>query len=166
MNDPRYKELVETSWRRPLTEAEEAQLRTVLQRKPEAQEEWELECALTEALRRLPTAPVSSNFTARVLQEIERQQGSPKVGRGMPWPIWPSLRWFSRFAFATLVVGTGLFSYNESRIVHRQALIKSVETVSQVAASLPSPVILQDFDAIRASHGAPAADEQLLALLQ
>jgi hypothetical protein len=33
-------------------------------------------------------------------------------------------------------------------------------------SSLPGPDILKDFDAIRASNPTPAADEQLLAVLQ
>src|SRR5947207_1198597 len=70
-NDPRYHHLRELSWRRQLTGAEEAELRAWLAAQPEAQAGWEAEAELNEALGRLADAPVSTNFTTRVLQAVE-----------------------------------------------------------------------------------------------
>ena len=47
----------------------------------------------------------------------------------------------------------------------RHKLVESVAAVSAVA-SLPSPDVLKDFDAIRASNPTPRPDEQLLTVLQ
>jgi len=48
-------------------------LREWLAAHPEAQESLDLETGLTEALRKVPDVPVASNFTARVLQAVERE---------------------------------------------------------------------------------------------
>jgi anti-sigma factor RsiW len=164
IDDPLYNQLLELSWRRKLTEAEERQLRGLLAGDPEAQAHWEAEGALNEALCRLPPAPVASNFTAQVLQRLEAEErAQARSQKG--WQFWRKLRWLPRVAFAALVLGIGLCSYQETRLAHRKALLKSVEVVSDVA-SLPSPKVLEDFDAIRALNTTPGADEQLLALMQ
>jgi len=165
LNDPLYKQLLEQSWQRKLTETEESRLRGLLESHPEAQTHWDIEAALSEALGQLPPAPVSSNFTALVLQRLERESQTRSRRRGKEWQFWRKLSWFPTTALAALVLGVGLLTYTETRIVHRQALLKSVEAVSRVA-SLPSPRILEDYNAIQALSTAPAADEQLLALLQ
>ena len=50
---------------------------------PEAQADWEAEAGLNDALGRLPDVAVSSNFTARVLQAVEREI-APLVLTGPP----------------------------------------------------------------------------------
>lgn len=163
-NDPLYHRLLELSWRQKLTDAQEAQLRAWLAAHPDCLAEWEADAGLNEALGRLQDAPVPSNFTARVLRALEREEAAETRHPAAARPIL-RLRWLSRAAFAAVILGAGLFSYHQVQVEHRKALLKSVEAVSDVA-SLPSPGILKDFDAIRALNAAPAADEQLLALLQ
>ena len=70
-----------------------------------------------------------------------------------------------RLAFAVMIVGAGVFSYHELQISRRVNLARSVEAVAQVS-SLPSPAILEDFEAIRRLTPSPTADETLLSLLQ
>jgi len=164
-NDPIYNRLRELSWRRRLTSAEEAELRSWLAAHPETQAEWEAESELSAGLARLPDAPVPSNFTARVMQAVEREAATElrqPQGKGLTWR-W--LRWLPRAAFAAIVVGVGLVSFHQAQVVHRKKLAESVAAVSAVS-SLPSPDILKDFDAIRALEPSPAPDEQLLAVLQ
>ena len=57
-NDPLYHQLLEQSWRRKLTDAEEAGLRAWLAAHPEAQPDWDAEAGLSEALGALPNVPV------------------------------------------------------------------------------------------------------------
>jgi anti-sigma factor RsiW len=164
-NDPIYNHLRELSWRRELSDAEDAELRTWLAAHPEAQADWEAEAGLNASLGRLPDAPVPGNFTARVLQAVEREAAAePRRPQGK-WlnRIW--LRWLPRAAFAAVVVGAGLVSYHQVQAAHRKKLVESVAAVSAVS-SLPSPDILRDFDAIQALNPTPAPDEQLLAVLQ
>jgi anti-sigma factor RsiW len=164
-NDPIYDHLRELSWRRELTAAEEAELRGWLAAHPEAQAEWEAEVGLNAALGRLPQAPVPGNFTARVLQAVERETAAERRRLREHWLTRLHLRWLPKVAFAAVVVGAGLLSYQQVQASYRKKLAESVATVSAVS-SLPSPDILKDFDAIRALNPAPAPDEELLTMLQ
>jgi len=165
-DDSAYHRLIELSWKRKLTAAENAELRGWLAAHPEAQGQWEAEMALNDALSRLPEAFVPSNFTARVLQESARAAAAESRERGLVRRGWllPA-RWLPRIGLAAVVLGSGLIAYHQAQVSRRNELVKSLAAVSDVS-SLPGPKILEDFDAIRAMSPAPAADEQLLVLLQ
>jgi len=164
--NPLYHRLLEQSWRRPLTEAEERELRAWLADHPEAQADWEAEAGLNEALEKLPAAPVATNFTARVLQAIDLEEagaarGSRSDAGRRHW--WPG--WLPRVGLASLLLGIGLFSYHQVLAARRAELARSVATVCGVP-SLPGPEILRDFDAVWALDPAPPADEELLILFK
>lgn len=160
-----YQRFLDLTWRRTLTEAEQAELRDWLAAHPDVQPDWEAEAALSDALRRVPDALISSNFTSRVLQAIERADARETVAP-RPWPAWRLvLRWLPRTALAMVVVAAGLFSYHQTRAFRRAELVYGVSAVSDIS-SLPSPAILQDFDAIYALNQAPKPDEDLLKLMQ
>ena len=81
-NEPLQSSLRELLWRRRLTDAERAGLRS----QPEIQADLEIESRLSEALADLPDTPVSSNFTARVLQAVERESIHPRaIGWNWYW---------------------------------------------------------------------------------
>ena len=164
-NDPFYLKMRELSWRRKLTPAEEAELRHWLAAHVEAQADWEADVRLSEALDQLPDAPVPTNFTANVLQAVEREDAAQaRMRRPRPgW--WQRLTWLPRGALAALAVVAGLLSYMHGQTVRRDELRNSVVVVLGVK-SLPSPEVLRDFDVIRALDQTPPADEQLLTLLQ
>ena len=164
-NDPIYNHLRELSWRRKLNAAEQAELRTWLAAHPEAQADWEAEAGLNAALGRLPDAPVPSNFTARVVQAVEREAVAELHRPQGNWLTWLRRRWLPKAAFAVIVLGAGLLSYHEVQASYRKKLVQSVAAVSAVS-SLPSPDILKDFDAIQALNASPTPDEQLLTVLQ
>jgi anti-sigma factor RsiW len=164
-NDPIYNHLREVSWRRELSNAEEAELRNWLAAHPEAQADWQAEAGLNAGLGRLPDVPVPSNFTARVLQAVEREAVAELRRPQGKWLTWLWLRWLPKAAFAAVIVGVGLLSFHQVQAAHRKRLVESVAAVSAVS-SLPGSDILRDFDAIRALNPAPAPDEQLLAVLQ
>jgi len=163
--DPFYEKLQEISWRRKLTSAEERELRQWLAEHPEVQEQIELELGLSDALQKLPDLPVANNFTARVLQAVERGTIAEARGSESGRKLWWRLpRWLPRIASATLVItATGsLYLYNQSvQAKQREALVQRVARVQ-----LPSPEILTNFEAIRIVSATPGPDEQLLALFQ
>jgi len=162
--DPFYEKLREISWRRKLNSAEEHDLREWLAAHPEAQETLDLETGLTEALQKVPDVRVASNFTARVLQAVEREAMAKARGRDSRWLVWRKApRWLPKVASATVVVMAGVLAYfhNNSVIAKQRAAVQSVAGVP-----LPSPEILTNFDAIRIVSATPAPDEQLLALFQ
>jgi len=164
-NDPIYNRWRELSWRRKLTRTEEAELRAWLAAHPEAEADWEAETGLNAALSGLPEAPVASNFTARVLQAVEREAAAERRRPQWSWRIWPRLRWLPRVALTASAVCAGVVSCLLIQDAQRKSMVESVAAVSAVSA-LPSPEILKDFDAIRAASRSPAPDEQLLAVLQ
>ena len=165
-NDPLYDQMRELSWRRKLTPGEAAELRAWLATHPGAQADGEAEAALSEALGRLPDAPVPSNFTARVLQSVERDRAAGLRRRRERWEAWLHWRWLPRAAVAAVVLGAGLISYQQVASATRRAEYgRSVAAVSGLS-SLPGPEVLKDFDAIRVSRPTPQADEELLAALQ
>jgi anti-sigma factor RsiW len=163
-HDPIDNHLRELSWRRKLTSAEEAEWRSWLAAHPEARADWQAEAGLNAALDRLPDAPVPSNFTARVLQAVEREAVADVRRPQGNWLTWLWLRWLPKAAFAAVFVGAAVLSFHQIQAAHRKKLVESLAAVSAVS-SLPGPDILKDFDAIRAMSDA-GPDEQLLAVLQ
>ena len=155
----------ELLWRRSLSEAERAQFRAWLEAHPEARTDWELEGALTEALSRLPDAPVPSNFTARVLQAVEREEQSrgarlASVRVSLFWR-----RWLPRFAVVALVLGAGVFFHQRHQARQQAELRRSLTLIAGISA-VPSPQALEDFEVVRHLSRTPPWDEELLALMQ
>jgi anti-sigma factor RsiW len=159
-NDAFLSKLRESSWRRKLTDAEQAELRAYFATHPEARIDWEMESALSTAFLRLPDAPVPSNFTTRVLQAVDREAVRP---RSWSWN-WRVL--VPRVAFATVVVAfTGLAVHHHEVYSQRVALVKSVVLATR-GQPVPSPDALENFDAIRRMSQPQHADDELLALMQ
>lgn len=164
-NDPLFNPWREIGWRRKLTPEEEARLSEWLNAHPEAQADWESEAGLSDLLTALPNAPVPSNFTARVVQaaELEAMARNRDEGRARSSPWWG--RWVPKAAMAAVVLAAGLLSYDHFQSARRAEWAQSVATVSEVA-SVPSPEVLKDFDAIDALSSALPADEELLKIMQ
>ena len=145
--------------RRPLSGSEQAELDAWLARHPEARADWELELALSRAMAREPDAPVSSNFTARVLQDIERGQ---KVSRRERVTVrggwWRAL--VPRLVVGSVVIVALVVFIHQRNEAARQ---KDFEVLLSVQP-LPSVETLQDFDTIRSLNIVATADEDILAL--
>ena len=161
-NDPLDPLVRELSWRRKIGPEAQARLRAWLAVHPEAQGDWEGEAELTEALNELPNVPVASNFTARVLQTVEREN---QPHRNEPVRSFWRWRWLPRIAVAALVLGGGFHLFEQQR--QRHELANSLVAVSEAAPLDPQvfPQVLEDFDTIRALNQT-SADQQLLSLLQ
>jgi hypothetical protein len=163
-NDPLFDRFLESNWRRKLSPAEQAELAAFLKARPEARQEHSVETALTQALAGLPDAPVPSNFTSRVLREVEREQTSRVRGRSLR--DWFHFRWLPRAGFAAVVIMAGALVYQREHLsLERKEYVQSIAALSEVS-SMPSPEILQNFEAIRRINQVPGPDEQLLTLLQ
>jgi negative regulator of sigma E activity len=115
-----------------------------------------------QLLSRLPNAPLSPNFTARVMLAVEREEA-----RHAHW--WDVLAWnwhwlLPRFAVAAAVMlfaGVGFHQYESAK--RRAGITQSVMLVAS-AQKLPSLDALQNFDAIQRMSQPAHADEGLLAL--
>jgi len=163
--DPVEKKLRELAWRRGLTEAEKAELHRWLTTHPETQADWEVEAELSAVLGRLPDVPVPSNFTARVLQAVERGVAKPERADGSR-PTWWWRVFVPRAAVVALVVGAGLLAFQRHQLVHREKMAQSLMAVAG-AEPFANPAVFQDFDTIRRiTPTTTAPDKELLALLQ
>ena len=162
--DPIEIRLRELGWRRELTDAERTQLRAWLARHPDAQADWEMEEQLSALLNRLSDAPVSSNFTARVMQAAEHEAVSMEreAAKRSAWFLQTLL---PRVAIAVVLVSAGLFVFQRYEATQRAEIARSLVAVSQVE-SLPSAAFLEDFEAIRRLGRKSPVDEELLALMQ
>lgn len=155
----------EKSWRRKLTAVEEAALREWLASHPESQADFELESRLTRALDRLPDVPMPSNFTARVLQAVERETGAASRS-GRNWSHWFFRSLVPRVAVVAAILGAGLLTYHQHTTAAKRAeLLQGVKMVAGVS-SLPSPEILQDFDTIQQMGTTPGPDPEIIALMK
>ena len=167
MNDSEQQKLREASWRRPLAPDEEAHLQQHLAAHPEAQAGWEEDLALNHLLAQTPDAPLSSNFTARVLQAVELDSaaaGRAREKTASPW--WPR-HWLPRVAFAALVVSLSWLGWRQHELNARAERAHNAVVVSRLASTLPSVELWQDFEAItRVNSSSIAADEELWAALQ
>jgi len=115
-------------------------------------------------LRQLPNVPVSSNFTARVMQQIEREAGGPQHSRAMRWNLWLH-RFLPRTAVAAVLLTAGVFALHTVRVHQRQEFATNIATVAKVNP-LAKPEVLVDLDAIRRMSQQSPADEEILALMQ
>lgn len=163
MNDSATQRIRELLWRRKLTDAEAAELQKLLAVDPEAQAEWNIESALNQALDRLPEAPpVSTNFTALVLQAIESKVNV----RSHTDTRWSLSRWLPRFAMAALTLTLALAGWHRHEVNERTAMARDVEQLGAALAA-SAPELTQNFESIRRlNDSSPKADTDLLALMQ
>jgi len=161
-----YHKLKEQSWQRKLTPQEESELTAFLAAHPEAEVDWLEDAALTECLALLPQAPVSSNFTAQVLQAIELEEKKISRVQKRGWTAWRTgFKWVFRSAIAGSVACLTLLVTNQYRLSER---VEMAENLGRVVAATDSKMDwLPDFDAInRMSRVQSPADEELLAALK
>ncbi|HEV2694576.1 MAG TPA: hypothetical protein VG347_16905 [Verrucomicrobiae bacterium] len=147
--------LRESLWRRKLTDAERAQLPT--------DAELAAEARLTDALAKTANVPVASNFTARVMDAIEREERQTARAHGARWS-WRFV--FPRLAMtAAVLVFTGVTIQRYEASSHR---LEMVRTVAMVAShtSAPSVDALKDLEAIQRMSQSAHADNDLLAAFQ
>lgn len=160
MNESDHNPLSEKSWRKP-TPAEAAELQAWLSKHPEAQADLEMELRLSEVINQLPDVPVPSNFTARVLQAVERECAGGSRRRGPFWN-WSLRLLLPRAATAVVVLGAGLLAVHEHTVTERRAeLAQSVKMVPALSLE-----VLQNFETIRKMGPPTGPDRELIALME
>ena len=122
----------------------------------------ELEARLTRALARLPDAPVSSNFTARLMQAVDLEESRRSRRWNFGWN-WHAL--VPRIAVtASVVLFAGLTLHHYELVARRNTLARNAAMVTG-SQPLPSVEALKNFDAIQ-RMSQPGADQELLALMK
>ena len=160
MKQPEIETLLQTARERDLTGGELAKLERWLAANPAEQAEWE---ALDRLLAALPDAPVATNFTARVLDEVRRAETAQPALAQAWWQrlLAPQFRPIQIAAAATLAMVIGGVGY-QSHLNQSQAEMASA--VASIAEFTPD--FLADFEAIEAVAQADAIDEELWAALK
>ena len=129
--------------------------------------ELELELHVGRALQAIPKPPaVSSNFTALVLEEINRAEPQSARGWTINWLSWPRL--LRAAGVAVVALGIGVQLSHMRRAERQEAALKSfthglnvvaVETDVQPEAMVR---LLNDFEAIRHMPVVSDVDKDLL----
>lgn len=163
MNQSDFEHLLAEGARRRLSGSEQQALDTWLAGHPAARSAWEEELALRHALKALPDAPLSPQFTARVLDDVERGARSP-AGRGRSGIAW--LRgWFSGWraaaaGIAVMALAVGL-SWRQ-QVQERARLAESCAAMAALA-ELPDLEALAEFEVVYHLPTGPLPDVQELA---
>jgi len=147
-------------------------LREAISKDAELKERWEEDLRLLALLRGLPDAPLSSNFTARVVAQAEHELAAdsrrPATVRswldsfGLP-------RLAVKLSGMALILGLSSIGYWRHLEVNRSTLASSVVTISQgvQATAIPSVDLLLEFDQIaQLDNSMVWVDEELLEVLQ
>src|SRR4030095_15631752 len=109
-----------------------------------AQPDWEEEVALNRLLANVPDAPLSSNFTARVLQAIDLEElREQRARRSASW-LGRLHSWIPRMGMAALVVGLAL-GYQKMQIHSLREKAKNLDTLAGVASTFSEAKIWEDF---------------------
>jgi anti-sigma factor RsiW len=164
MNKPTYNQMKEKSWVEPLSADENAELRRFLADNPDLQQDWESDVALTSALNRLPSVHVSTNFTARVIIAVQREEAQVEQ-KTSSWRSFWRWGWVPKVAIATAMLCLGAISFHEYQVVTQQAaLAAEVKQIAESAETAPIPQVewLKDFDTIEQMSKVQVADNELL----
>jgi anti-sigma factor RsiW len=165
MDDQEFQQIKETTWRRALRQEEAAAMEQFLEAHPAERRQWLEEAALNRLLDGLPAVPVSSNFTARMLQAAQRARALPTWRDWLSPEGWLPQGQMARVAMCSMMVCLGVFSFREYQGLHRARMAREVADVSRVAA-LPPMEWLKDFDTINKLNQVKVADDDLLAALR
>lgn len=164
MSLPEDNRLAEALKRGQFTPAEQAEADAFLARHPECRAEWEEELSLSSLLRQVPDVPVSSNFTARVMDACRQSERRTAKARGAFGHGWS--RWLPRFAAGTAALGLAVLSYHQHQLAERRELAQNLVEVARLPGGT-SIELLQNFEAIQKLNYVPAdVDRELIAALQ
>jgi hypothetical protein len=169
MNDADFSELIDKAMAGKLTPEEEVRWNGLLAERPELEEDL----AVGRALQALPPPPrVSSNFTALVLQQIQREKRAGErrdSTKPRGWFRWPGFARISAIAAVTLVLAVaGLQLRQEHELqAAAQTFAGGMSKVSETRNAPEAVVaVFKDFAAIRnLSEQSEAVDYKLLAAL-
>jgi anti-sigma factor RsiW len=162
MDDATARSLMEAALRRELSASERQALKAWLAGHPEAHTALADEVALTHLLRKLPEAPLTPDFTERVLRAVEASERAANApARRWAWFGLPAWSW--RAATAMVALGATLLVVQvQHRTTERRQMAESAVTVASLA-EIPSAEALANFEVISRLPTGPLPDERDLA---
>ena len=147
MNATAFEKLLAIASRRELTAAEVAELQALINGRPDLKAVWQEEEQLNRLLRKLPEPAVPTNFTARVLEQVQKQPVSRPSVLSLA-----SLRGLWRFRYAlrvaaVVLLGAVVIGVHERRAANENALRSWLTALP--ADGLAEVELWSDFEAIR-----------------
>ncbi len=126
---------------------------------------------LSKLLLKLPDVPVSSNFTARVMDAVEKEEAEPaSTAPSLFQLLWQNLtRRLAPVSLIIALIGLCYFSYNESKNTKIASSIAELDRVAMLNEKNGelSIEILRDFDVIQNINNYNSmVDIELLAALK
>ncbi len=185
MDSPLNQDWLDEVAQRRLTASEASQWRRELSERPAEARRLEEELALNGLLDSLPRPTASSNFTARVLSEIqELPEQESGISRGWAWCVsrlqhgahfWSGAGFWSgvigRIWARSIPIAVALvcvlipLNWGWQRVqVHRHGAMARTAAELSVAAAMPGVAVLQDFEAVQLLETRSAPDD--VALMQ
>lgn len=158
MNEQEQNELWEKSLRDRLTPGEQVQLDAWLATRPDLFAQWQEEKALCQVIRQLPDAPVSSNFTALVMQAVAQEERAAQrteaavSGSFMTWLRQHLVQLTASTAVVALAAVLAVQQQQPTQTVvapdANQAMAEQIKEMAKVGP-VPSVDLLMDYEPIR-----------------
>jgi hypothetical protein len=147
-----------------LTTGKEAQLHIYLATHPEERASWDDELSLNHLLGQVPDAPISSNFTARVLELAAQDNLRSSSPQPRFWRWLVAGHWAPKLATMAAAVCLSLLGYHQHQLTTRKEVARTLATMAVTGNSLE---LLENFDAIQRLTQVPRnVDRDLIAALQ
>ncbi|HEY1170973.1 MAG TPA: hypothetical protein VGH19_06340 [Verrucomicrobiae bacterium] len=156
MSEHEQNELWEKSLRSQLTPEEKGRLEAHLAERPDLRVQWEEEMAVFQAVREMPDAPVSSNFTSLVMQAVAaeaRHAQRIEMAAHEGFFVWLR-KHFAQLAVSMVVVTVA--AVLALKVPHATSPLSDssqemAEQIKAMAAVTPVPPVdvLKDYEAIR-----------------
>jgi len=156
MDNSQLQRLRDQLWRKKPAQAE-------LDQSTLAPAQLQDELRLTRLLNRLPNAPVSSNFTARVLQAAAKTEPAPAVAW---WQAFTLRRWIPRLAVGLFTLVFGGLSIQQYQAVQHTHIAQSVSHVAVANQDAQLADMLNNFETIERMSRIQPVDEELLLTLR
>lgn len=151
MKNRSYQDWIDLHWQRTLTPEETGQWEAFLRENPNHHEAWKWDHQLIEGVHQLEDAPLSNNFTSRVIRSVEHlQPDSPlqedrkqrrESGWFSKWWSLPAIRMAGTSAI--LLAGFWIWQWDPKA----PNMVESITTVTE-AETVPTLDELENFDAI------------------
>ncbi len=167
MSETEYQKLLNARLQRELTAAEQARLEELTSQHPEIRDHWDEEMRLSGLLDRLPDAPLSSIFTARVLEAAQSEELPGRAARRPRLFGWLPMRWVHAATAGCVALALAWIVQDQRRVALRAELADDLAQISAVALAPDAELdALMHFEEIDRLGEQPVVDDELLAALE